>query len=234
MKLDKHFWSLLFLFIVTLLLYRDEKIIRQSNQPLHTQIKAKSFRTTINQIPNSEDLAKLRAQAAEVHKLRGEIALLRAENAGLRSEKTNGSRTNAVGDQSTRAAIAKAGPHYAIDDVFKERTDLNAADQQLRLTLISKEKQFKAWFDAALKYAENNGGNFPETLLEAQPYLPTDFQNELDFDNIKYNRTTLENMRKADKSRSVILREKSGLTTSDGIPCLVYLFADGQVMLFQE
>jgi hypothetical protein len=168
----------------------------------------------------------------ELLRLRGQVTVLRKELAEARVTNNirNHQRKESSGEPATKL--------LAGDNLFQQRTNvISPHDEEVRFLLNQKEMEWGRWWQSFLAYAKDHEGNLPINFVEAEPYLPADYQGTIDVKNYQPPgrsgpRWNLNKMKSP--NISVLFKEVVPLKLSDGLVCNVYLFGDGSVGLFQE
>ena len=166
----------------------------------------------------NDELDRLRREAAELYKLRGEVARLRRERADATKLRAQVAALQMKAEQASQ----RRG---------NDEPQLTAQQEEAKQIGIAKMNYSRNWILAFLLYADANEGRMPKDFDQAQSYLPPNFNNQ--FDSTQFEITYSGSLRQVldakafDPSRLIVMREKESTQNSNGRWVRTYGFADG-------
>lgn len=165
---------------------------------------------------NQDELDRLRKEAAEIHKLRGEVVRLRQE------------QTNAV-----RLATENAKLREQVSTATAEQAEEDSVKEQEKALAIAKMNFTKSWMMAMYRYASEKNLPVPNDMEAVRSYMdPTIAQT---FPADKFEVVYQGKLEEApDPARTIVLREREVTITSEGKRVKAYGFADGHSEIMVE
>jgi RNA polymerase sigma factor (sigma-70 family) len=155
------------------------------------------------------ELDRNREDRTELLRLRGEVGLMKKQNADQASKLAN------LSNVASQTAVAKSAA-----DPEKEAAIL-------RQQVISKLGYSKNWVLAFIKYADQNGGHYPTSFDQATNYLDDNDKEQMlqaanQFEMLYHGLSNAV----TDPANTIVLRETQAVPASGGW-VKVYAFADG-------
>lgn len=175
-----------------------------------------------------------------------ELMRLRAELTALRREHSTLKQLSEIKEAKQANEESGKAPVLAGDEMLGYLTRTNSFvshhDQEIVAALNQKHRELMVWWKALQQYADANNGYLPTQLADAQRFLPNDFAATLDISNFVRSGDGLDGSEGPpvhlpsveNPQKTVLFKERVPLILSDGRVCKTFLFADGNVMLFQE
>jgi hypothetical protein len=205
--------------------WRQNAKLSLDNQALRSQIAESQSNPTERPASNeisAEELDRLRRDAAEVVKLRGEVSQLRRER--IESDKLKEENVN------LRARVLAAADSSRKNDGLTEQ---QAAAKQIG---IAKLNYTRGWLNAFRQYAAQNQGQMPTDFDQARPFLSPDFDNAVDPNQyeIVYHGTLQQLQDSERQAQVIVLRERQANVGPDGVRTKAYAFADGHSEVRKE
>jgi RNA polymerase sigma factor (sigma-70 family) len=206
--------------------YGANKKLEEENLALHQQIEVVDQLRAENELMaasriDPDELERLRRDNAELHRLRGEVALLRSQQQDadrLKAENAELRQTSATMLQSTADEVAAS---LLKEQEFKTNID--------RLNLP------KYWMLAIHLYAQENEGMVPAEAVAALAFVPSEVDaiEGLTADDLEVVYAgRLDEIQ--DPARTIVLREREPRISLDGKWTRAYGFADGHSELRAE
>jgi hypothetical protein len=206
--------------------------LRAENPRLQTELTL-AQQSAVQQSPSressSEQSDRSRDDAAEVLKLRGELAALRrdlADTAKLAQE-------NLQLQQQIRAITENKSTTDATDEP-KPLSEAEKATKQIGLT---KMNFMRDWITAFWNYATQNQGQMPSNFEQARAYLPPEFNYTLDpnaFEMVYHGSLNQIRENGLQPVQIIVLREALPTIGPNGKRHKAYGFADGHCEIREE
>lgn len=176
---------------------------------------------------SSEQSGRSRDDAAEVLKLRSELAALRRDLA----DTANLPRENLQLQQQIRA-MTESNSTTDTRDEPKPLSEAEKANKQIGLT---KMNFMRDWITAFRNYAAQNQGQMPSNFEQARAYLPPEFNYTLDpnsFEIVYHG--SLNQIREKSLPEIILIREAMPTIRPSGKRYKAYAFADGHCEIREE
>jgi hypothetical protein len=194
--------------------------LRVQNEEFASQLSAQATGAP-SITESSEEIERLRRDAQEVHKLRGEVSALRRQIAEMLK------LTNEPGRYPGMVVPVADPARGQVQD------EVEAQKEEEKRVGIAKLNGLKQWMLAFHKYSEANNGALPESFAQAGGFFDnaTTFNLDLDQYEIVY-RGPISKL--TEPSRTIVIREKEARRAWNGRWTKGYGFADGHSEIHAE